>query len=253
MKKNYKFIIGILFSLLLVLCISVVYLNRYAVYFYDASDGERYRIATMYFNYNEIEVKDRWFKDFDGEVSGIIVIENEKQYATIPYSSLTDFPYEDNPDYSGLEALYNNNHFNSKGLSWVKKTSDYEVELEFSNWQNIWVSVDETSSDRTIYGNGVYKVPIYQGDGDLYYHLIFIHYGSPTRLEGFADGVPSYVLEQFTYVDATITDEYGSSQLFMPVTFHGGLSAKTIESSTNYYYSYNNHMVIMEAITYYID
>ena len=83
--------------------------------------------------------------------------------------------------------------------------------------------------------------------------MFFAEYNSAGVLEGFANNIPSYVLQQFTYCDVDITDENGTYSVLLPKTFHGGIGSEAINDSEHYYYSNNGNEVIMESTNYYID
>jgi len=193
----------------MVITIVILYFNKYDVFFIDSVYGEQYKIATVYFHRDEITIKEKWLDDFNEyEKSGIILIDGSNEYSVFPYSQ-TNF-IQDDPTWGLIETKYNEVNSNSKLLKWVKKDSKLNIEVYIHNSRHIWVAVDKTTTSQTSYGRGIYSAPVYDDNGTLIDTLLFAEYNSAGVLEGFANNIPSYVLQQFTYCDVDITDENGT-------------------------------------------
>ena len=84
MKNKLVIIIGVLAIIGIAL---LVVSNLRSVYFIDGATGEKTKLTSVWLKQNEIEIKDRWFADFEKKTfSGIIYIEDDKEYAIIPYT-----------------------------------------------------------------------------------------------------------------------------------------------------------------------
>ncbi len=241
-----KKILLIITGLILIIGVGfIILLNLRSIYFFDGVTGETTKLTSFWLKQNEIEIKDRWFDDFEQDtISGIIFIEDDEEYAIIPYT-FTKF----NNDYD-LAELYDYEHNPFYGVTWIEKSIDEPLSFEITNEQKLWVAVGTysgTSYDETEFGMGVYSVPLYNNEGDLYFYMEFPTSSLASVQSGFNNEIPSYVLQEFLFIEISITN-HDQITFLLPIEFVGGLLSSDIDGSDHYYYEYNGNQVIFEAI-----
>ena len=241
MRNKTLVLIEVVFTILIGV---LIVRNLRSVYFVDGATGETTKLASMWFKQNEIEIKDRWFADFEEEtVSGIIYIEDAKEYAIIPFAFTR---FDDDLD---LAELYKSELSRVKGVSWIKKSSSESLEFKIENEQGLLVAVGTylgTSYDETEYGNGVYSIPLYNDNGDLHYNLQFPTSSLVEIREGFNDGIPAYILQKVIFTEISILN-HEEETFLLPIEFVGGVSSSDVLDSDHYYYEYNGNQIIFEA------
>lgn len=212
------------------------------VYFVDGSTGDITKLTSLWIKQNEIEIKDRWFTDFDnGYISGVIIIEDSEEYAYIPYS------YTKMDSEGDLPEFYKNELSRVKAVVWVKKDNKEDISISFKNEQKLDVAVGTysgTAYDTTQYGMGIYSIPLFKSNGDIFYHLQFAVSGVVGLRDGFNEGVPTYILQEVIYSEVNINEEI---TLLIPIYFVGGVSSADINGSTHYLFEYNGQQIILEA------
>ena len=241
MRNKVLVLIGVAIAILIGVLIAR---NIRSVQFIDGATGETTKLTSIWFKQNEIEIKDRWFADFEEEtVSGIIYIEDDKEYAIIPFSFTR---FDDDLD---LAELYKSELSRVKGVSWIKKNSRESLEFKIENEQKLLVAVGTysgTSYDETEYGNGVYSIPIYNDNGYLRYNLQFPTYSLVGLREGFNDGIPCYILQEVIFTEISISN-HEEETFLLPLEFVGGVTSLDVLESDHYYYEYNGNQIIFEA------
>lgn len=241
MRNKVLVLIGVAITLLMGI---LIVKNFRSVYFIDGFTGETTKLTSMWFKQNEIEIKDRWFSDFEEEtVSGIIYIEDDNEYAIIPFAFTR---FDDDLD---LAELYKSELSRVKRVSWIEKSSRESLEFKIENEQGLLVAVGTysgTSYDETEYGNGVYSIPLYNDNGDLHYNLQFPTSSLVGIREGFNDGTPTYILQKVIFTEISILN-HKEETFLLPLEFIGGVSSSDVLDSDHYYYDYNGNQIIFEA------
>ena len=237
--------IGIIISVLGVLLIGLlVGRNLRSVYFIDAATGEKTKLTSVWVKQNEIEIKDRWFADFDDDTfSGIIYIEDNKEYAIIPFS------YTKFADDYDVADFYKQELNRIKGVTWIEKVNDESLDFEIDNEQKLLIAVGTysgTSYDETEYGRGIYSIPIYNDKGDLHYNIQFPSSSLVGIREGFNDGEPCYILQEVIFTEISVSN-HEEITFLLPIEFVGGVSSVDVLDSDYYYYEYNGNQIIFET------
>lgn len=241
MKGKIIILVG---AIIIVLIGGFVVANLRSVYFVDGSTGEVTKLTSVWFKQNEIEIKDRWFSDFDEDIySGVIYIEDKREYTIIPYSFTV---LDDDGD---LGDLYSSELNRVKAVFWIEKNNDEPLVFEIDNEQKYLIAVGTysgTSYDETQYGFGIYSIPLFKDNGELYYHLQFPTYSLAGINEGFNDGNPCYILQEVIYTEISVSN-HNEETFFFPLEFVGGLSSDDVLDSDHYYLDYNGNQIIFEA------
>jgi hypothetical protein len=242
MKKRVIIVSSVL---LIILVGFLIVRNLRSVYFVDGTTGEITKLTSIWLKQNEIEIKDRWFKDFEEKtVSGIVYIEDNKEYAIIPYT-YTRLDREDDE----LGDLYYSKLSRVKAVIWIEKENDEALVFNVENEQRIAVAVGTysgTSYDETEYGNGIYSIPVYKDDGDLHYFLQFPTYSLAGIGDGFNDDVPCYILQDVIFTEISVVN-HESVTFLLPLDFIGGLMSEDVLDSEHYYFEFNENLVVLEA------
>ncbi|MGS0973288.1 MAG: hypothetical protein ACVCEJ_08715 [Candidatus Izemoplasmataceae bacterium] len=242
MKKIFVIIVGCLVFLLMGILITI---NLRSVYFVDGSTGETTKLTSIWLKQNEIEIKDKWFDSFEQKtVSGIIYIEDSKEYALISYTYTRLEPKDDD-----LGDLYYSKLSRVKSVNWIGKDVNENLKFTVLNEQRHSIAVGTfsgTSYDETEYGNGVYSIPVYNDSGDLHYYLQFPTYSLAGISEGFNDDTPCYILQDVIFIEVSLTN-HDEITFLLPIDFMGGLMSEDVLDSDHYYIDYNGHEIIFEA------
>lgn len=240
MKKNLIMII----SIFIFITFSIAYGgNTRTVYFIDGYTGEIKLLTSSWFKRNTIQMKDAWFDDYETNVvSGLIFIEDNREYAVFPYT------YH-NLESSRFTEFYPDHVDQEYELVWIKKTNQEHLSFEVKNVQSLWISVGVHQSipgTDIKYGRGIYTMPVFNDRGEVISELSFAENDYISLGEGWNDFTQRYVLQQFIFSEITIVNQHVETY-FMPILFLGGSNLAEVGNSEHYYYSYNGYDLIFEA------
>lgn len=242
MKRRLIIVIVVLS---VVLCGFLIVRNTRSVYFVDGATGDITKLTSFWLKQNEIEIKDRWFNEFEEDtVSGIVYIEDMNEYALIPYTYTILDPVD-----GDLGDLYYSKLNRVKAVHWISKIENESLDFIVENEQRLSIAVgtySNTSYDETEYGMGIYSMPVYNNNGELYYNLQFPSNSLAGIRAGFNDGVPCYVLQEVFYAEISLVNHVETT-FFLPLSFHGGLLSEDILDSDHYYINYNGIQLVFEA------
>lgn len=240
MRKN---IIILFAGIVLIAIILIIAFNMRTVYFVDGRTGETTKLTSFWYKQSEINIKDKWFDDFEAEVvTGIIYIEEKNAYAMMPYSH-SKFTLVDS-----LSSLYHQIRSETIEITWIEKTDDQPLRFEVTNEQSLWVAIDRYSGvpENLTYGSGVYTIDVYNDRGETDTQLHFADWSSIGIGESFSIDVPSYVLQQFLFTEVTLVNQHETTFL-LPILLIGGSNFADIGESNHYYYEFYGHDIILEA------
>ncbi len=238
--KKYMIIIGL--SLVLVIAGYLLF-NLRSVYFVDMNTQEKTKLTSFWVKQDHIDIKDRWFKDFDDDViSGFILIEDKKTYTIIPYA------FTKLDESSRLIDLYESTLERSKEIKWIAKEYEQDVLYDIKEEVRLDISVDTylgSVTEENKYGNGIYSVPTYNDSGEIVSYVQFAESSVSGLLEGFNQNNPCYILQAVLFVEVHINN-HQASKLLIPTYFIGGLVTADI-TSDHYYIEYFDQLLVFEA------
>ncbi len=241
MKKNLILLL-FMFSFLVV---STTYgAGTRSVYFFDRQTGETTLLTSQWLKQDVIDVKDSWFSKFEeNTVSGIIFIEDSREYAVIPYVHHSNFGS------LSIQEFYQDHVDSTYELTWMKKTSNASLSFEVISEQPLWASVEITQSipgTTTKYGRGIYTMPVFDGFGNRISELSFAENDYMSLNESWNDFIPRFVLQQFIFIEIELSTHHPMT-IFMPVYFLGGSNLMEVGDQEHYLYPYRGHDLVFEA------